>query len=230
HRTFLKLVGEQHLDQELAIQVKRFKLRGSTGKVNLALDGLPEFACLPGNGLHLRGDITIAPDLAYLERAYDAAKYGQYSKRPFLDIVIPSLTDPGVAPPGKHVMSVFVQYAPYHRQGGAHTWPQHREAFGDTVVDTLAEYIPNIRELIIDRLVLTPWDLEQTYGLTEGNIFHGELSLEQLAFLRPLSGWSRYRTPVPNLWMCASGTHPGGGVMGAPGALCARTLLKQRAI
>ncbi len=230
HRTFLKFVGEEHLDDDLTRQVKRFKMRGSTGKVNLALDGLPEFSCLPGNGPHLRGDITIAPDIDYLERAYDAAKYGHYSERPFLDVVIPSLTDPGMAPPGKHVMSVFVQYAPYHLEQGAEDWPNQRDAFGDTVVDTLAEYIPNLKDLIVGRLVLTPWDLEQTYGLTEGNIFHGELSLEQLAFLRPMSGWARYKTPIRNLWMCASGTHPGGGVMGAPGALCARTLLESRNI
>ncbi len=230
HRTFLKLVGEQHLGDELKRQVRRFKMRGSTGKVNLALDGLPEFSCLPGNGIHLRGGITIAPSIDYLERAYDAAKYGRYSDRPFLDIVIPTLTDPSMAPPGKHVMSIFVQYAPYHLEQGAEDWPNQRDAFGDTVIDTLAEYVPNLKDLILDQLVLTPWDLENTYGLTEGNIFHGELSLEQLAFLRPLSGWARYKTPVNNLWMCASGTHPGGGVMGAPGALCARTLLESRAL
>jgi phytoene dehydrogenase-like protein len=230
HRTFLKLVGEDHLPDELLTQVQRFKMRGSTGKVNLALDALPEFSCLPpghpDHGLHLRGGITIAPSTEYLERAYDEAKYGAFSKRPFLDIVIPTLTDPSMAPPGKHVMSVFVQYAPYNLSKGPDDWPNQRDAFYETVIDTLAEYIPNIRDIIVGKLVLTPWDLEQEYGLTEGNIFHGELSLEQLAFLRPMSGWSRYKTPIKDLWMCASGTHPGGGVMGAPGALCARTLLK----
>jgi phytoene dehydrogenase-like protein len=178
----------------------------------------------------LRGDITIAPSIDALERAYDDAKYGAFSRRPFLDVVIPSLTDPTVAPPGKHMMSIFVQYAPYHLKEGAADWPNQREALGDAVLATLAEYAPNIRELVLHRQVLTPWDLEQVYGLTEGNIFHGELSLEQLAFLRPLAGWSRYRTPVPDLWMCASGTHPGGGIMGAPGALCARTMLEARAV
>ena len=230
HRTFLKLVGEAHLDPDFARQVRRFKMRGSSGKVNLALDGLPEFACLPGEGLHLKGDITIAPSIDYLERAYDDAKYGRFSRRPFMDIVIPSLTDPTVAPPGKHVMSIFVQYAPYHLKEGAAHWPEQREAFGDAVIDTLAEYMPNLKNLILHRQVLTPWDLEQIYGLTEGNIFHGELSLEQLAFLRPVAGWSRYRTPIDDLWMCASGTHPGGGIMGAPGALCARTMLHARAV
>ena len=125
-------------------------------------------------------------------------------------------------------MSIFVQYAPYHLAEGADQWPDQREAFGDTVIDTLAEYIPNLRELILHRQVLTPWDMEKIYGLTEGNIFHGELSLEQLAFLRPMAGWARYKTPVRNLWMCASGTHPGGGIMGAPGALCAQALLEGR--
>jgi phytoene dehydrogenase-like protein len=230
HRTFLGLLGEEHLEPELARQVRRFKMRGSSGKVNLALDALPEFACLPGFGPHLRGDITIAPSLDYLERAYDDAKYGEFSRRPFMDIVIPSLTDPTLAPPGKHVMSIFVQYAPYHLAEGAAGWPAKREAFGDAVVDTLAEYLPNLKERILHRQVLTPWDLEQVYGLTEGNIFHGELSLEQLAFQRPLAGWSRYRTPVEALWMCGSGTHPGGGIMGAPGALCARAMLGARAL
>ena len=228
--TFLSLVGEEHLSRELVTQVRRFKFRGSSGKVNLALDSLPEFSCLPGDGPHLRGDITIAPGVDYLERAYDDAKYGAFSRRPFLDIVVPSLTDPGVAPPGKHVMSIFVQYAPYHLEGGAEGWPQQREAFGDAVIATLSEYIPDLEERILYRHVLTPWDLEQTYGLSEGNIFHGELSLEQLAFFRPLAGWARYRTPIRNLWMCASGTHPGGGIMGAPGALCAQRLLERRTL
>jgi len=228
HRTFLGLVGEEHLDGDFSGQVRRFKMRGSSGKVNLALDSLPEFSCLPGDGVHLRGDITIAPSVDYLEQAYDDAKYGRFSRRPFMDIVIPSLTDPSVAPPGKHVMSIFVQYAPYHLAEGPEEWPNQREAFGDAVVDTLAEYMPNLKERILHRHVLTPWDLEQTYGLTEGNIFHGELSLEQLAFQRPVSGWSRYKTPVRDLWLCASGTHPGGGIMGAPGALCARAILGQR--
>ncbi|MDX1643487.1 MAG: NAD(P)/FAD-dependent oxidoreductase [Thermoanaerobaculia bacterium] len=228
HRTFLQLVGRERLDPELVRQVERFKMRGSSGKVNLALDGVPEFAARPGHGRHLYGDITIAPDIDYLERAYDDAKYGEFSRRPFMDVVIPSLTDPTLAPPGKHVMSIFVQYAPYHLADGADTWPARRDEFADTVIDTLTEYIPNLPDLILHRQVLTPWDLEQIYGLTEGNIFHGELSLEQLAFLRPLAGWARYRTPLDGLWMCASGTHPGGGIMGAPGALCAKALLEGR--
>jgi phytoene dehydrogenase-like protein len=224
-RTFFTLVGREHLEADFAAAIDRYKYRGSSGKVNLAVDRLPEFACRPGS-LHLRGDIAIAPSVDYLERAFDEAKYGTYSRRPYLNIVIPSLVDPTVAPPGQHVVSLFVQYAPYHIAGGPQTWPQHREAFGDAVVDTLAEYCPGLKESILYRQVLTPWDLEQEFGLTEGNIFHGELSLDQLLFLRPAAGWARYRTPIRRLWMCASGTHPGGGIMGAPGELAARTLLQ----
>jgi phytoene dehydrogenase-like protein len=230
NRTFLRLVGAEHLDDDFVTQVKRYKLRGSSGKVNLALDGLPEFACLPGRGPQLSGDITIAPSIDYLERAYDDAKYGRFSEHPFMDVVIPSLTDPTVAPPGKHVMSCFVQYAPYHLAEGADAWPEQREAFGDAVVNTLSEYMPGLKDKILHRQVLTPWDLEKEYGLTEGNIFHGELSLEQLLFLRPVPGWTKYKTPVRNLWMCGSGTHPGGGIMGAPGQMCADLMLKERAL
>jgi phytoene dehydrogenase-like protein len=225
-RTFLGMVGEKHLDGEFVEQIKRYKLRGSSGKVNLAVDRLPDFASRPGDGPHLRGDIAIAPGIDYLERAYDQAKYGAFSERPYLNVVIPSLVDPSVAPPGKHVISCFVQYAPYHIKEGPENWPQQREAFGDAVVSTLAEYCPGLEDSILHRQVLTPWDLEQEFGLTEGNIFHGELSLEQLLFLRPAAGWARYRTPVRDLWLCASGAHPGGGIMGSPGELAAKTLLK----
>ena len=138
-----------------------------------------------------------------------------FSKRPYIDVVIPTLTDPSVAPPGKHVLSCFVQYAPYHLRGS--TWDEERERFGDTVVDTLSEYAPNLKNLILHRQVLTPLDLEREFGLTEGNIFHGELSLEQLFFLRPVAGWAKYRTPIRNLYLCGSGAHPGGGIMAAPG-------------
>jgi phytoene dehydrogenase-like protein len=203
-------------------------MRGSSGKVNLAVDRLPEFSCRPGDGPHLQGDIGIAPSVDYLERAYDQAKYGDFSERPYLNVVIPSLSDPSVAPPGQHVVSAFVQYAPYRIKEGAEAWPQRREAFGDAVVDTLAQYCPTLKDSILFRQVLTPWDLEQEFGLSEGNIFHGELGLHQLAFLRPAPGWARYRTPVRGLWMCASGTHPGGGIMGAPGELAAKTLLTSR--
>jgi len=230
HRTFMKLVGPDHLPTDLVSQIKRYRLRGSSGKVNVALDSMPEFTGRPGDGLHVRGDIAIAPSIAYLERAYDDAKYGRWSKRPYINVVFPTLTDPSLAPPGKHIMSCFVQYAPYALEGGADQWPKHREAFGDDVIDTLAEYMPGLKERILHRQVLTPWDLEQDFGLTEGNIFHGELSLEQLFFLRPASGWARYETPVKDLWMCGSGTHPGGGIMGAPGQLAALRMLKEGAL
>jgi phytoene dehydrogenase-like protein len=221
--TFLQFVGAEHLPGEFLEDVRRYKYRGSSGKVNLALDGLPEFTSLPGAGRHLRGAISISPGIDYMERAYDEAKYGRYSRRPYIDMVIPSLTDPSVAPPGKHVASCFVQYAPYHLKEGS--WDDCRDAFGDTVIDTLAEHAPNIKDLILHRQVLTPLDIERTFGLTEGNIFQGELTLEQLLFLRPAPGWAQYRTPVRNLYMCGSATHPGGGIMGAPGRNAARRIL-----
>jgi len=225
--TFLRMVGERHLDGEFTQKIKNYKLRGSSGKVNLAVDRLPEFFGREGTA-HLRGDISIAPGIDYLERAYDQAKYGDFSTRPYINIVIPSLMDPSVAPPGKHIISMFVQYAPYNLNGGPETWPEKREAFGDTVVDTLAEYCPGLKESILYRQVLTPWDLEKEFGLTEGNIFQGELSLEQLLFQRPAAGWCRYRTPIRNLWLCGSGAHPGGGIMGAPGQLAAAAVLQSR--
>jgi len=232
HRTFLKLTGEEHLDGEFTSHVRRYKLRGSSGKVNLALDRLPEFRCDPArpDATHLRGDIAIAPSIDYLERAYDEAKYGAFSRRPYINAVLPSLVDHTVAPPGKHILSCFVQYAPYNIKEGASHWPEKREAFGDAVVDTLAEYIPDLRDIILFRQVLTPWDLQEEFGLTEGNIFHGELSHEQLLFQRPVPGWAWYRTPIKNLWMCGSGTHPGGGIMGAPGELAAKAMLGARAV
>jgi phytoene dehydrogenase-like protein len=225
--TFLRLAGEQHLDDDFTSKIKNYKLRGSSGKVNLAVDRLPEFFGREGRA-HLRGDIAIAPGIDYLEQAYDEAKYGEFSSRPYINVVIPSIMDPSVAPPGKHIISMFVQYAPYEINGGPETWPEKREAFGDTVVDTLAEYCPGLKESILFRQVLTPWDIEQDYGLTEGNIFQGELSLEQLLFQRPAAGWCRYKTPIKNLWLCGSGAHPGGGIMGAPGQLAAAAVLQSR--
>jgi len=227
NRTFLKMVGENELSKSFVRQIKRYKNRGSSGKVNLALSRIPNFNDGRPGHQHLKGDITIAPSIDYVERAYDEAKYGEFSKRPFLNIVIPSLADPSVAPPGKHVLSAFVQYAPYNIKEGADKWPGKREAFGKAVIDTIEEYCPDIRDCIIDKQIISPWDIEKMTGLTEGNIFQGELSLEQLAFLRPVAEWSRYRSPINKLWMCGSGTHPGGGVMGAPGELAAKTMLKE---
>src|SRR6476469_7093719 len=222
--TFIKFIEENQLPGEFLEDVRRYKFRGSSGKVNIALDALPDFKCLPGSGAHLRGAISISPSVEYMERAYDDAKYGNFSRRPYIDMVIPSLTDPSVAPPGKHVMSCFVQYAPYKLKEG--NWDDKREEFGDTVIDTIAEHAPNIKDLILHRQVLTPLDLERDFGLSEGNIFQGELTLEQLFFLRPAPGWAQYRTPIRNLYMCGSATHPGGGIMGAPGRNAALQILK----
>jgi phytoene dehydrogenase-like protein len=221
--TFLKFVEPKDLPGDFVDQVRRFKFRGSSGKVNFALDALPDFTAMPGPGPHLRGAISISPGVDYMERAYDQAKYGEFSKRPYIDMVIPTLTDPSVAPPGKHILSCFVQYAPYALAHG--TWDDQREAFGDAVVDTIAQFAPNIRNIIRHRQVLTPLDLERDFGLTEGNIFQGELTLEQLFFLRPAPGWAQYKTPIRRLWMCGSGAHPGGGIMGAPGRNAALRIL-----
>jgi len=225
NQTFLRFIDDRELPGDFVDDVRRYKFRGSSAKVNLALDALPRFTCLPGDGPHLRGAVSISPSVDYMERAYDQAKYGEFSRRPYIDIVIPSLTDPSVAPPGKHVLSCFVQYAPYKLTRG--TWDQQREALGDAVIDTVAEYAPNIREIILHRQVVTPLDLEREWGLTEGNIFQGELTPEQLFFARPVPGWAQYSTPIRNLWMCGSATHPGGGIMGAPGRNAALRILKR---
>ena len=226
-QTFTRLVEPSQLPADLVEGVRRFKFRGSSGKVNLALSGLPDLKCLPGQGPHLRGAISISPNLEYLEHAYDDAKYGEFSSHPYMDIVIPSMIDPQMAPPGKHVMSIFVQYAPYALNGG---WSDaRREAFGDAVVGTLARYAPNLPSLILHRQVLTPDDIERLTGLSEGNIFQGELALQQLFFLRPVPRWARYRTPIRGYWQCGAGTHPGGGIMGASGRLAALEILKDPA-
>jgi phytoene dehydrogenase-like protein len=221
--TFTRLVDPKTLPGELVEGIRRYKFRGSSGKVNLALSGLPSFSCLPGNGPHLRGAISISPSLEYLERAYDDAKYGEFSQHPYMDVVLPSMIDPGMAPPGQHVMSIFVQYAPFELNGG---WNDaKREAFGDAVVRTLARYAPNLPSLILHRQVITPHDIEAITGLSEGNIFQGELALQQLFFLRPVPRWAKYRTPIEGYWQCGAGTHPGGGIMGASGRLAALEIL-----
>jgi len=224
-QTFINLMDPGNVPDEFVEEIRRYKFRGSSGKVNLALDGLPNFKCMPGVGAHLRGAMSISPSVEYMERAYDDAKYGNFSRRPYIDMVIPTLTDPSVAPPGKHIMSCFVQYAPYKLRPGLN-WDDQKEAFGNNVIDTIAEYAPNIKDIILHKQVVTPLDLEREFGLTEGNIFQGELSLEQLFFLRPVPGWAQYRTPVKNLYMCGSATHPGGGIMGANGRLAALEILK----
>ena len=224
--TFERFMNTKDLPDDFVQGVKRYKYRGSSGKVNLALDALPDFTCLPGPGEHLRGAISISPSVDYMERAYDEAKHGAFSSRPYIDMVIPTLSDASLAPPGKHVMSCFVQYAPYHLKPGDVWDDARREAVGDAVIDAIAVHAPNIRNIIRHRQVLTPLDIERTFGLSEGNIFQGELSLEQLFFLRPVPGWAQYATPIDKLYMCGSATHPGGGIMGAPGKNAAEKILK----
>ena len=221
--TVLNLVDPWLLPQDLVESVNRYTFRGSSAKVNLALDAAPELACKPGLGRHLAGAISISPNVDYLEQAYDDAKYGDFSRRPYIDVIIPSMIDPGMAPPGKHVMSCFVQYAPYELRQG--TWPEQRDALGDVVIDTLSDYFPNLKDIILHRQVVTPLDIEQMTGLTQGNIFQGELSLSQLFFLRPAPGYAQYKTPISGYYQCGSGTHPGGGITGAPGRLAAAVIL-----
>jgi phytoene dehydrogenase-like protein len=224
--TYLGLIEPGTLEAEFEDEVRRFKFRGSSGKVNLAVDRLPDFSCLPGEGEHLRGAISYSASIEDMERAYDDAKYGHWSRRPYIDMIIPTLVDPSMAPPGKHVISCFVQYAPYHLDPSLGSWDDNREAFGDAVIDRIAEVAPNIREIILHRQVLTPLDIERRFGLTEGNIFQGELSLEQLFFNRPMPGYARFRTPIRDLWLCGSATHPGGGIMGANGRIAAMEVLR----
>lgn len=224
-RTFCDLLEPIHLDPSFLRAVRNIKYRGGVARVNLALGELPNFSSAPGEEAVLRGVISISPSLAYLERAYDDAKHGELSREPYLEASIPSLTDPGLAPAGKHVMTILVQYAPYHLKDGV--WDEaRREALGDRVVETLTRFAPNIESAILHRHVLTPLDLETTFGLTEGNIYHGEMTLDQLLFMRPLPGWHRYRTPISGLYLCGAGAHPGGGVSGAPGYHAAREVLK----
>ena len=210
--------------------VRNIDYASASLKINLALSELPRFTALPHDGPgpapQHRGTIHVCPSLDYMEQAYDDAKAGRFSKRPYVDMIIPTLVDPRMAPPGKHIISCFVQYAPYHLAEG--TWDEQREAFGDAVIDTIAERAPDIRSRIVGRQVLTPLDIERTMGLTEGNIFQGELSLEQLFLNRPAPGWARFRTPIRDLWLCGSSAHPGGGIMGAPGRIAALELLREQ--
>jgi phytoene dehydrogenase-like protein len=227
-QTFLNLLEPGNLEPGFEAEVRRFKFRGSSGKVNLAVDRLPDFTCLPGVGEHLRGAMSFSPSVDEMEQAYDDAKYGHFSRRPYIDMIIPTLVDPTMAPPGKHVISCFVQYAPYKLAPELGTWDDQREAFGDAVIDRIAEFAPNIRDIILHRNVQTPLDIERTTGLSEGNIFQGELSLEQLFFNRPVPGYARFKTPIRDLWLCGSATHPGGGLMGANGRIAAMELLRSR--
>jgi len=223
-RSFLQFVDPQHLPDEFMKTIRLFRVRGSSGKVNIALSELPQFTCLPGEGPLHRGAISISPSIDYVERAYDDAKYGEFSRRPYMDVIIPSMIDRDMAPPGHHVMSCFVQYAPYDIAGG---WDDaKRDAFGETVIATLERYAPNLRRAIVGLQVITPKDIERIAGITGGNIFHGELLLHQLFFLRPAPQWADFRTPLPGYYFGAAGAHPGGGVMGAAGKLAAEAALE----
>ncbi len=225
-RLTTKLKWSEPLDPEIVRKGENFKIRGSSGKLNIALDGLPNFVGVDrGNNPALAGDIHYCPSLEYLEKAFDDWKYGMWSRRPYLDILIPTLIDPTMTPPGKHFMSVFVQYVPPALANGPWT-PGQRDAFGETVIGLIEEMAPGFRNLILHKQVRSPWDIENEVGLTEGNIFQGELTLDQLMFNRPIPGFAKYRGPVPGFYMCGSSTHPGGGVMGAPGYNAAREVLR----
>jgi phytoene dehydrogenase-like protein len=226
-RTFLKLVEPTYLDPHFLLQVRNIRSRGTVAKVNLALDRLPTFKGLTDRNVNaaLGGIIHIGPTLEYLERASDDVKYGRFSPKPFLEITIPSIADPSLAPAGKHVMSVWMQYAPYQLKGT--TWDEQREALGDSAVNLIENYAPGFKNLILQRQVLTPLDLEQIYGLTGGHLYHAEMALDQIFFMRPLPAWSRYHTPIDNLYLCGSCTHPGGGLTGLPGYYAAAEILKR---
>lgn len=223
-RTLLKLTDPMHLSPDFVQKLRHYRGNGTVAKLNLALSGLPKFTALNnGDSAALRGRIHIGNEIDYLERAFDESKYGNFSRQPYLEATIPSLTDPTLAPEGKHVMSVCMQYAPYTLKGD---WEQQRKALGQTVVQTLAQYAPNLPQLILTHQIITPLDLEEKYGLTGGQIFHGELSLDQFFTMRPLLDWARYRTPIDNLYLCGSGTHPGAGLTGGSGANAAREIIK----
>jgi phytoene dehydrogenase-like protein len=224
-RTFLKTMDAKDLPDEFLKQVKNFKIRGSSGKLNIALDGLPSFPAIPEGSPSTRGDMHVTDTIEMMERAYDDWKEGRWSRAPYIDMLIPSQIDPSMVPNGKHYMSVFVQYCPYELADGEWTAAK-RQAFGETVINTIARHSPNFKDLILHAEIRTPWDIENEVGLTEGNIFQGELTMDQLLFNRPVPGYAQYRSPVRGVYMCGSSTHPGGGVMGAPGANAARAVLK----
>jgi phytoene dehydrogenase-like protein len=226
-RTLLKLVDPVHLTPDFVLKLQHYRSMGTVAKVNLALNGLPKFTALAKggqNGGALSGRIHIGPEIDYLERAFDDSKYGKFSGAPYLEAMIPSLSDPSLAPAGKHVMSVYMQFAPYKLRGT--DWDKERDALGNTVVQTLAQYAPDLPSLVENGQIITPKDLEETYGFTGGHIFHGELALDQMFTMRPLLDWARYRTPIRNLYLCGSGTHPGDGLTGGSGANAAREILK----
>ena len=205
--------------------IRKYRSEGTSCKMNLALNGLPNFRALPGaEGPQHRATMHICPSLEYIERAWDDAKYGRPSQSPLLEMTMPTMYDPSLAPAGKHIMGIFLQYAPYTLRDG--NWDELREPFAYRVPGSDRRICAGFRDLIIDKQMLTPLDLERRFGLTGGNIFHGEMSLDQMFVMRPVAGWARYRTPIRGLYLCGSGAHPGGGVMGAPGYNAAREILK----
>ena len=224
-RTLLKLVDPMHLTPDFVMKLQHYRMPGTVAKMNIALSALPKFAALTADSEALRGRIHIGPEIDYLERAFDESKYGNFSSDPYLEVTIPSVADPSLAPAGKHVMSVYMQYAPFKLKNG--DWHSRRDALGNTIVKKLSEYAPGLPELIEDAQIITPKDLEETYGLTGGHIFHGELALDQFFTMRPLLGWARYQTPIRNLYLCGSGTHPGAGLTGGSGKNAAVEILKQ---
>ena len=223
--TFLRLMDPADLPTEFADRIRDFRCEGTSCKINLALNGLPSFRALPGApAAQHKATMHICPSVDYVERAWDDAKYGRPSQSPLLEMTVPTMYDPSLAPPGRHIMGIFLQYAPYTLSQG--NWDEMREPFAERVFDIIEEYAPGFRSLVEHRQVLTPLDLERRFGITGGNIFHGEMSLDQMFAMRPVPGAARYRTPIRGLWLCGSGTHPGGGVMGAPGYNAAREILR----
>jgi phytoene dehydrogenase-like protein len=228
-RTFLAMLDPVHLPPSFVVKMQHYRANGVAAKLNLALDALPSFTAHKNSGsadanASIAGRIHIGPEIDYLERAFDASKYGEFSRAPYLDVSIPSIFDPSLAPPGKHVMSIYMQFAPHRLRAG--NWQQHRDALRDTIINTLATYAPGLPSKILAAQLLTPQDFENIYALTGGHIYHGELSLDQLFTMRPLLAWSRYSTPIRNLYLCSSGTHPGNGLTGVSGHNAARTILK----
>jgi phytoene dehydrogenase-like protein len=222
--TFLNLVDPIDLDPNFLLKMRNYRAPGTVAKINLALSALPVFRGVNGDQTKLAGRIHIGHEIDYLERAFDASKYGEFSSEPYLDINIPSIGDPSLAPQGKHVMSIHVQFAPYKLKQG--DWNTRREEFAGNVIDRLETYAPGVRDLIVASQVITPLDLERTYGLSGGHIHHGEQTLDQFFTFRPLIGWAQYRTPLKRLYLCGAGTHPGGGLTGLPGANAAREIAR----
>jgi phytoene dehydrogenase-like protein len=223
--TFLRLIEERDLPADIVAAVRQYRCEGTSCKINLALSGLPDFRAYPGApGPPHRATMHICPSIEYVERAWDDAKYGRPSSSPLLELTCPTMYDPSLAPPGRHIMGIFLQYAPYTLRDA--TWDDLREPFYNRVIEIIEEYAPNIRSIILDKQILTPLDLERRFAITGGNIFHGEMSLDQMFSFRPFPGWSKYRMPLRGLYLCGSGAHPGGGVMGAPGYNAAREILR----